>query len=245
MEIVLGVLTLIVGAIVPVWLHRRAHPKRQLRYRVDATRMLAGTTHSNSTLTIQSEGHIVRDPHAVRLTLWATGRADIPTSAFDSGRSIIVDLGTTILPGTLTKPTNVPADVNFEQISDHELALIPTLLPKTTHITVEVVTDAEPATSVHNPLVDIDLTIDEERPQADKIAVSRKRRGGTSLQITIGVTIAAFVVLVVSLGIYPLDPGVSAPLGGMALLVLMACAVAFVVIGIVRLVRFLQTLARR
>lgn len=253
MEILLGALTLLAGILVPIWLHRRAHPERELRYRAGATRVLQTMPSESSPLTIRLGDQAVGDPHSVTFELWSTGRADIATSVFDSGRPLLVSLGASILPGTLRVIESQPVRVSIEQVSAEHLSIKPQLLPKTLRVALSAMTDASPTVTVENPLIDVSVigsgTIQQEpAPNLASVGVSRdsRRPRVTALLITNGLTISTVALFFAGIIIYALDPERDPMNGGIVLsavtiLIFGACVVSYVVIGITRAARLIQS----
>lgn len=252
MEIALSVLTLLAGIIVPIWLHRRAHPERQLRYRVYPTRILQHVPRGAGALTIQLEGQVVEDPHAVILELRSTGRADISTAAFDSGRSLVVDLGARILPGTVEVVRSEPTRVQLEQISDTRLAIHPQLLPKTVLLELRVITETGPSARIESPLIDVSVVNDAphvpngsgQAPAITRRAVRRPRI--TALHITNGLTVSVIVLFLAGVIIFAMDPERDPQNGGIVLsavtlLAFGACLISYLIIGITRAVRLIRS----
>lgn len=168
----IGVLTLIAGIAVPIWLHRRSHPARQFRYRVVTSRALQGLSGwgaTNEPLTIHVGGELVRDPHTFIIEFWSTGRADVPSTAFDAGNALVIDMGARILPGTFRNEATTSQAVQFEQTSETEISLTPRLLSKTLRLSLAGSTVSAPRISIRNPLIDVDVLPEEDnlaRPSA-------------------------------------------------------------------------------
>lgn len=271
-EIALGVLTLIAGIVVPIWLHRRAHPARQFRYRVVSTRALQGLYGANEMgvpVTVRVGDELVRDPHTFAIELWSTGRADVPSTSFDAGTPLIINVGARILPGTFANQAGHSSTVHFTQISDRELALSPQLLSRSLRVTLTGSTDAAPMVSIRNPLIDVDVLPEERRgspssnPPSAVPSSSEERRGSpglspspavaslpstrhrpriSALLITNGLAVASALLITVGVIMLAVDPTRSssspgAATAGISLLVLGACVVSYIIIGLVGLIR--------
>lgn len=261
-EILLGVLTLIAGIAVPIWLHRRAHPARQFRYRVVTERVLKGlygASESGAPLTVRVGEGLVRDPHTFAIELWSTGRADVPSTSFDAGNPLRIDLGARILPGTFVNAPGRSSAVQFVQVGNSELALAPQLLSKSLRVTLTGSTDSAPAVSIRNPLIDVEVLPEEHRgsppteprPTATSLPPTRRRPRISALLINNGLAVASFVLFIVGVVMLAVDPDRSsdspgAATAGISLLVLGACVVAYAIIGLTSVVRLIRlALAKR
>ena len=106
-EIIVSVVGIVIATAVSVWTYRRTHPKRQLRYRVEITPLVASGA-ERSRLTITLDGQIVTDPQLVTLSLWSTGRADISSTAFDAGTPLTFDLGAPVIEEAPSEAAAIP-----------------------------------------------------------------------------------------------------------------------------------------
>lgn len=268
-------LTLVAGVVVPIWLHRRAHPARQFRYRVGSARALQGFYGANGAdvpLTVRVGDEVIRDPHTFAIELWSTGRADVPSTSFDAGAPLVVDVGVRILPGTFANQAGHSSTVRFAQVSDRELALSPQLLSKSLRVTLTGSTDAAPTVSIRNPLIDVDVLPEERRrsrasnspsavasslrarrenpglalsPAVASLPLSRRRPRISALLITNGLAVASVVLIIVGIIMLAADPTRSssspgAATAGISLLVLGACVISYVIIGLVGLGRLVR-----
>jgi hypothetical protein len=231
MEIVIGLITVVLGVAIPVWLHRLAHPRRALRYRVEHSPMRDASGRFN-------------DLQATYLTIWSVARADIPSAAFDAGRPLIVDLGTTILPGTFVSDpaANLPQGVQLVQSGPSQVALMPYLLPKEAQVSARMYTERTSSPAVTVPLIDIDVIRDTNRNTAAAINTTRRRSRLSAIQITLGVLIASVLVMAVGIGFSIVKSPLGSALGAPALFIAMLSTLVLAGLLIARLVR---RLARR
>lgn len=94
-----GVFVAVVVAPVTVWVTVRvAHPKRRLWYSMPViTPLITSDTPVSSDLEVRLNGVALDEPHAVEVELACRGLRDIPSSAFDSGKPLRLDLGAPIV----------------------------------------------------------------------------------------------------------------------------------------------------
>lgn len=230
-ELLVSVVGIIIATVVSVWTYRKMNPKRQLRYRVEASPLLAAGAGAGDRLTIALEGRPVTAPQMVTLSLWSSGRADIGSNAFDAGTPLTFDLGAPIVE---EMPTVGVAGAHLEVVLPNQVVLRPALIHRKFQSTIRVIVDGTPDVHVNRVLPDIDVLRDGVSETARAIDTSRKRLKITPLLVWTGVLILGTAGLIVSLVIYAFDPGVSAPAGGISMLIMMSALVAIIVIGIYR-----------
>lgn len=247
MDIVLSVIAIIIGAAVPVWLHRRENPAREIRYGVESSRLIDLAMTDGAAPSVRFYGREVSDPYKATVRVWSAGRADVPSAAFDSGKPLVVDMGAPIIAGTFRSGTS-RTGLSFTQLSDCEVGIGPGLLPKDFDLTFEALLEVQPQVSIRSPLIEV-AVVPEHQPTTAQVAdvhIQRVRRKArvTGLRVITAITIAAAVLLVVAFALYQVEAKVSAAVGGVAIIVLGMCAVAYIAIGLTRFAKFVGALAR-
>src|SRR5258708_35624925 len=82
------------------------NPRRRLSYGMPVvTPLLNAGTDVRQGLEVRRDGVVLADPHVLEVVLASRGRLDIPSTAFDKDRPLILDVGAPILdvlqsPGT-------------------------------------------------------------------------------------------------------------------------------------------------
>jgi len=237
LEIIVSVLGIVIATFVSIWTLRRTNPKRQLRYRVEATPLLAATADGVGRVSVGVDGRPVRNPQIVHLTLWSDGRADIGSASFDGGLPLIFDLGAVIIDRL---PDAVPSPIRFEVQEPSRLIVRPTLLPRKFETSARVIVDGTPVVAPNYVLTDVPVVEDRAPQVREAIDTSRQRIRVTPLLVTTGVLALGTISLVFSLIAYAFNKDLSAVAGGISLMVIM---LAILVIGIA-IFRFLRWVAR-
>jgi len=234
-EVLVSIIGIVITTVVSVWTFRRMNPKRQLRYRLEASPLLANDAGAADRLTIALEGQPVTTPQIVTLSLWSSGRADIGSNAFDAGTPLIFDLG---VPIAQQFPVAATSDARLEVVPPDKIVLRPALIHSKFHSTVRVIVDGAPALHVNRVLPDIDVVRDGHSETSRAIEASRKRFKATPLIVWTGVLALGTVGLIVGISMYWFAQQLSAPVGGISMLIMMVALVAIVVVGIYRFVRW-------
>ncbi|MGW2599275.1 hypothetical protein [Streptomyces klenkii] len=171
--IVVGVVAMVVSgalALAAIVVARRAaFPKRRLTYQLPKpARILAGASGvSPGRLVVMHEGSVLDDPYVAEVVVANAGRRDIPSSSFDGGNPMFLDLGVPIieiLDTTRLGPTHALLTAT---VSGSTLVVPAALIP-TRHVTrFTVLVDGEPSLTVRAALADVDvrcLPAEGERP---------------------------------------------------------------------------------
>lgn len=217
MELVLGLIGIVSGVAIPVYLHFKSHPKREIRYAV-----------------APSAPGVTPGVYEWRVALWSSGRAEIPTALFDSNRAIVLRFSEpiTFLSTTATGGVIEP----LRSTTSTALALPAQLLRQEFRAEAQIAITGPFSVTVENPLIGVDAVRDAkaEAPapaqQEQAVQRSKKRSRITFLRIATWLTIASFAcfVLGISLALGGLDAGAGFGIPGMILtpigLVLLAIA---------------------
>ncbi|NKX54249.1 hypothetical protein [Arthrobacter mobilis] len=154
----LGPVATILGVLVTIILYWKAHPKRQLTYRVSGVPLMTSEVPGLDKLSVKYEGQPLDKPYLATLTLRSLGRADIPTSSFDGGNPIRLDLGTWIV-GTLGPGEGHAARGTKVRIEEGPkpsvIEIGPCQLKRDFYLRLSFLCDGEPAPDPENSLSDI------------------------------------------------------------------------------------------
>ncbi|WP_136587383.1 hypothetical protein [Microbacterium hydrothermale] len=236
LEIVIGVLGVAVAVIVPVWTYRKSNPKRQLRYRVETTPLLATGLPTTGSLQVLLDGHAVSNPQIVALTVWSDGRGDISSQSFDAGRPLTFTVGARIIETISAEPS---AEVHLEVEHPDKLIIRPALLHRSFASTTRVIVDGTPSVQPNHVLPGISVLPVALTAAATAIETSRKKWRPTALLISSAALVLGIVLLTISLVIYSFDRQAYLPWGVVAVLVIIVALLAVFVFSIIRFLRWL------
>ncbi|MFE1030003.1 hypothetical protein ACFW5I_36685 [Streptomyces sp. NPDC058818] len=144
---------------------RAANPKRHLAYTMRSIAPLIPSSGPlRDGLAMNLNGIALQDPHVLQFELANWGRRDIPSSAFDSGMPIRIDLGCDVVSilETASKPSHaVPPAVS----ADGQSILVgPGLIARGQRITITVLADGpRPELTAHVALIDVRVRQDQVR----------------------------------------------------------------------------------
>lgn len=195
----------LVGIVVGVITYRRQFPKRKIEYTVDAVRLMAQALPAG-TVEVKVQGIEVSDPYLTTISFVSSSRADIPSSAFDAGRSIVVHVepgGAVLLERSSEVDSIAFSGGKGEGMDWAEFRAAPQLVRAGATGTISFVSDGPPTVTVDSPLVDIKVI--EVRPE-----LSERKERNRLLGAAIGAAVLAFIGLVLSLinllsGLFPIS----------------------------------------
>lgn len=149
----MGVAAAIAFGALTLWITWRvANPKRRLLYGMPvATPLLNAGQDVRHGLEVRRGDHILTDPHVLEVTLFNQGRLDIPSSAFDRGRPLTLDVGVPVLDilKTTTSPDHAVPTIDFDGTA---LKIGPDLLGRRQKISFSLLVDGpDPALSCPPP----------------------------------------------------------------------------------------------
>jgi hypothetical protein len=214
MEFVIGLLGVLAAVIIPVYLHRKNHPRRELRYAV-----------------------VPVGERRWRLMLWSTGRADIPSASFDAGRSIVFKFSSPVLVDERSE--DVARGFYSDAGPATELHFPARLLHRDFADEVFLTANAPFDVRVDHPLIDIPFVNDRKveqaaapSKQAQVVRRSRARANVSLLMVSLWLTGASFALFVLGLALSFADADLGAGLGipGMLLLPVGIIMIAIAVI---------------
>jgi len=229
MEIAFGVIGLLVAAIVPFYIQRQNHPKRELRYAVVLVK--------NKNTNFSQTGSVVK------LRVWATGRADIPSALFDDHQPIIFRFSA---PVTVLEQDLGPgiASSRVPKFRTPQLLYIePQLIHQDFSISLILEPQAPFSLTIENPLVDVlirrDIKVEGLAPARQEREVQRSKAKAhiTLMSVAIWIMIATFALFVVGISVSFVDSDTGAAFGVPSIL-LFPVGVVLLLVAVVR--RFLS-----
>jgi uncharacterized membrane protein len=232
MEFTIGLLGAIVAVVIPIYLQRMEHPRRQLRYSLVST---VENSPANSEVIF-------------RLLAWSAGRADIPSGLFDSGRNIIFHFDAPVaVVETATAP--VKLGPHFELTGPTELLIAAQLLHHDFSAEITLSARVLPRVLVDNPLIDVRITRDmrvEKSPaparQDRAVARSRARARVSLMLISVWLTVVSAVMVIAGSLITTVNNSVGT---GIAIPALLVFPVAVIMLIVAALRKFIAYLRRR
>jgi hypothetical protein len=195
---IIGVVGLLLAALAAWYTRAALYPGRELTlYVLPPASVISGDARSlvdNLGGVDIGGGRVVADPYVVAITLEATGRSDVPSSAFDGDRPLSLDVGTAIVDVLQSDDLLVTLDATRVRIG-------PELLKRGRRWNLQLLTDGPPDLSrlpdrVVDPFVDVRLTL---RQGAEPSNTPPGSRGRVLSWATAAVTTAAAVATAVSL----------------------------------------------
>ena len=229
MEFVFALVGAIAAVVLPVYVQRKDHPRRELRY---------GIVPADGSLSDPSIGGTLW-----RVRVWSTGRAAIPSALFDAGSSVVFTF--TVPIAVLLKSSPNPAggrDV-FQVASSTELRIAPQLLREDFSADVTFSAPGSFGVWIDNPLIDIQIVRDKKIETLDParqqkvVAKSRARAHVSLMAIALWLTLVSVVMLFVGVGISSSDSVLGASIGIPAMLIVPIALVLVVVAGVRTLTR--------
>lgn len=158
-------LVALVGVFFAIRSYYRANPKRRLEYSVACRRLVQHTEAAE--LEIRVGGVIVPNPHLVEFRLVSNSRADIPSDAFDGGKSIVVrtEAGAPFVLGEASMRGQIKVEGRSSESgwAWGEFVIPPQLIRRGAELSIDFIFDNEPEVVVEDFLIDIDVVNITER----------------------------------------------------------------------------------
>lgn len=148
--IVIALLALCVGVLQLV----RAGPERRrgVAYWASQRRLLSRRAGA-ATLKVVVNGEEVKDPRSVTVHFVSYGRLDVPSSAYDGGKPVVIDLGVPVVQ-QLDSSGIAAEDFN---VDGSTITIAPHLIKAGAQYQWEVVCDGPPEVTIDPPLIDTDV----------------------------------------------------------------------------------------
>ncbi|KQS20861.1 hypothetical protein [Frigoribacterium sp. Leaf186] len=231
MEVALGILGSLIAILIPIYVQRRDHPRREFRYGI------VSVSPSPSDSVDATTGTSI-----VRFLLWSTGRADIPSSRFDAGLPIVFRftvpvhvLSSDFGPGTVS--ARVPRFVD-----DKTLQIDPQIIHQDYALAMTLRPSAPFDVMIENPLIDVrivrDRKVESLDPDRQARGVQRSKERSRISLVTLGLwlTIGGLVGFISGSLLVLSNEVLGAVVVGVATLMLPTGIVLLVVAGVRRLV---------
>jgi hypothetical protein len=153
------VVALLVGVAASAVAYVVGFPKRRLLYGMPVmTPLLSTEADVKGDLELRRHGTLLADPHVLEIRLIGRGRKDIPSSAYDSGQPIRLDVGARIVK--LLQSTSDPQSDRVPKAAVHETSLTigPSRIGRRQVITYTLLADGErPHLTFQSDLIDVDV----------------------------------------------------------------------------------------
>ncbi len=155
------VAVLVVGAATIMATYRATTNRQKLLYTLRRTPLLSRSGSYGDLLTVTYSGKQVNEPAVLSIWLTNVSNKDIPSSAFDGSRPIVVDVGMRIIAllptGRKFGGESIPADeIGFD---GSRLTIEPTLIRAHWSIVVELLVEGScDDVVVTSPLINVDVT---------------------------------------------------------------------------------------
>ena len=165
------VVTLVVG-IGGAWVaYAAGFPRRRLLYGLPVTAPLLNAPEDlSSGLELRDHGNVLKQPKVLEVRLLSRGRKDIPSSAFDAGKPLQLDvgihivrlLGVTSFPDTLAPPA---VDIDETRVN-----IGPSLIGKRQTISIALLADGRrPSLSCQSSLENVDVRRQRQDPPGSSV----------------------------------------------------------------------------
>ncbi|MGV4988642.1 hypothetical protein ACVB8X_43270 [Streptomyces sp. NRAIS4] len=166
------VAAIVVGACTIWATFKVANPKRRLDYALlSVTSLLQGSTSLHGVVEVTRAGTALADPQVIKVGLANRGRRDVPSSAFDSGQPIKIDVGVPIVD--ILDMMSKPAHHQLPSITSTGSTVLigPGLISRNQSITISLLADGQqPAVSCQASLIDVDVSDRGVPPEVYQVA---------------------------------------------------------------------------
>ncbi|HSV65843.1 MAG TPA: hypothetical protein VLJ59_08060 [Mycobacteriales bacterium] len=140
-------------------------PRQRLYYRAaPATPLVAPGMRGVADLEIRHDGRLLADPFLVEVKLTARGRRDIPSSAFDQGRSLVFDLSAEIVKVMQVRCSPVSSLTPPVTYEGSSLRIGPELIGRSQTTTISVLVDGDQPSLVCTQPVLAQVTLTPQGP---------------------------------------------------------------------------------
>jgi hypothetical protein len=227
-ELVLAIIGLVLTIGVPWALHRATHPKRQISYYVSQRPYQASPAPSGDSPA--PAGPLT----VVTLSLWSSGRADVPSENFDQNRPIVFQFSSPIGDPA---PDDLGDLGGWRKDGTRRLVLDPTLIGGGTVFTTTVIAADPVGLAIRHPLVDVDLVASRVPPESARTTANVRHLATNGIFWGVAQIAASFLIAVVASFVAPGQPLPSwlSPIVG---LLMISGLVTIIIAAVVRLARW-------
>jgi hypothetical protein len=193
-NVIFPILGLIVSIALPLYVNAQRHPRQQVRYHVEQSPITPPASAKPHLGAIGLEGV---DLVKVAITLWASGRADIPSAAFDDGRPLVFEFISPIADSVLEKKKFDIEGWGFSRVGLSQIVLNPCLIGRGIEFKSQVVVAAPGEYRMRHPLTDIEVIRDPNLPKLPTANRFHFRVRITALRVGVAITILGFLLSVI------------------------------------------------
>lgn len=230
MEFAIGLLGAIVAVVIPVYIQRVEHPRRQIRY----------------SLVLATPDALPSSDLTFRVLVWSAGRADVPSALFDAGKPIVFHFDTPVTVIENTFASAQPVDY-FELRTPSALLISAHLLHHDFSAEITLRAPTLPQVLVDNPLIDVRITRDikvEKSPaparQDRAVARSRARARVSLMRISVWLIIVTTVMVIGGSALTIVNNGVGTGIAAPGLIVFPIAVVMLIVAALRRFIAYLR-----
>lgn len=242
-NVVLAVIGLIAAVAVPVAIHRATHPKRRVSYFVSARPQVPVPLPPG-----QRDARRMTPPPGwpmlVTLSVFSSGRADVPSALFDGGRPIAFRFGSPIR-GVKTDPAEFPGFGGFEIEDADRLVFPPTLIGADRTFTAEVAVDWPVTCTVRHPLIDVQVLETHTPPDRTRATAGTRRFTHNGMFWGVAQLVLGFALMVIAVAVASAGAPIVVPLALAYTLLIMSGAATIAITAVARLVRWLVNRAQQ
>ncbi|MEV1320100.1 hypothetical protein AB0J14_28945 [Micromonospora arborensis] len=165
-----GVLASVLSMVVGPWIARWfQESRRRMLYSMPTTTPLNPAGYG---LGVSHNGYQLTHPQIVEVRLICRGRHDIPSSAFDGGQPLRVDVGTMIVNVLRTESSPDKAPVPKWRTDGTSIMIYPSLIKKNQKLSFSLLVDGpQPELTCSPSLVDVDVDVDETAEERLTLAI--------------------------------------------------------------------------
>ena len=155
-DLVIKVIGVAASAAVPILVHLLTHPRRRVSYLVEQKPVDVSALPKSAS---QSDSLSL-----VTVSLWASGRTDISSTAFDAQKPIVFQFSAPIVDAvTAPDPSHIPG-WGFERVDTNQVVVHPSLLGRGTVFSTTVAVPTPVRYWMRHPLADVPVVLESALP---------------------------------------------------------------------------------
>ncbi len=184
-DLVIKVIGVAASAAVPIGVSLFTHPRRRVSYFIEqrAASNEAGKANLN----------------LVTVNVWASGRNDIPSTAFDGQKSIVFQFNSPIVDGVVPPDEGHVPGWGFERAGENQVSLAPTLLGRRDVLSTTIAVSSPVRFWIKHPLLDIPVVRETSLPTPKASTRVRRAFRVTGLSAGIALTVLGIILFNVSI----------------------------------------------